>query len=277
MTKLISGRVPRIPSANVRADRYEFLEISEAEPDLGLPSQLGQVFTSDLSGNRYWTRLDTANVTENGNLYFTNDRVTANVANLSIGILFDVDLTANLTTGKALVYDGNLQAFVPVFVNSEVANVADLSFKVLSLENQTTANVREASSNLYFTNTRVLDAISLAIINPSNINAQNIVVDVITANTWDRLYSSNVIELNNLFYTNSRVLSAVVPLLTTANVVELPSNLYFTTARARQSVSNSTGVYYSTETGVFSIGQDVKTTSDDPGFTFSSPLKLAKP
>jgi hypothetical protein len=246
MTKLISGRVPRIPSANVRADRYEFLEISEAEPDLGLPSQLGQVFTSDLSGNRYWTRLDTANVTENGNLYFTNDRVTANVANLSIGILFDVDLTANLTTGKALVYDGNLQAFVPVFVNSEVANVADLSVKVLSLENQTTANVREASSNLYFTNTRVLDAISLATINPSNINAQNIIVDVITANTWNRLYSSNVIELNNLFYTNSRVLSAVVPLLTTANVVELPSNLYFTTTRARQSVSNSTGVYYST-------------------------------
>ena len=262
MTKLISGRVPRIPSANVRADRYEFLEISEAEPDLGLPSQLGQVFTSDLSGNRYWTRLDTANVTENGNLYFTNDRVTANVANLSIGILFDVDLTANLTTGKALVYDGNLQAFVPVFVNSEVANVADLSVKVLSLENQTTANVREASSNLYFTNTRVLDAISLATINPSNINAQNIIVDVITANTWNRLYSSNVIELNNLFYTNSRVLSAVVPLLTTANVVELPSNLYFTTTRARQSVSNSTGVYYSTETGVFSIGQDVGVTSD---------------
>ena len=66
MTKLISGRVGKIPSANVRADRYQFLELSEAEPDLGLPSQLGQVFTSDLSGNRYWTRLDTANVTENG-------------------------------------------------------------------------------------------------------------------------------------------------------------------------------------------------------------------
>jgi len=262
MTKLISGRVPKIPSANVRADRYEFLELSEAEPDLGLPSQLGQVFTSDLSGNRYWTRLDTANVTENGNLYFTNDRVTANVANLSIGTLFNVKLGANLSTGKALVYDSNVAAFVPVFVNSEVANVADLAIKVLSLENQSTANVREASSNLYFTNTRVLDAISLAIINPSSINAQNIVVNVITANTWNRLYSSNVIELNNLFYTNSRVLSAVVPLLTTANVVELPSNLYFTTARARQSVSNSTGVYYSTETGVFSIGQDVKTTSD---------------
>lgn len=170
MTKLVSGRVGKIPSANVSADRYQFLTISEAEPDLGLPSQLGQVFTSDLSGNRYWTRLDTANVTENGRLYFTNDRVTANVANLSIDILFDVKLGANLSTGKALVYDSNVNAFVPVFVNSEVANVADIAVRVLSLENQTTANVREASSNLYFTNTRVLDAIAFANVTTKNLN-----------------------------------------------------------------------------------------------------------
>ena len=76
MTKLISGRVPKIPSANVRADRYDFIELSETEPDLGLPSQLGQVFTSDLSGNRRWTRLDTANVTESStNLYYTDDYI----------------------------------------------------------------------------------------------------------------------------------------------------------------------------------------------------------
>lgn len=285
MTKLISGRVHKIPSANVRADRYEFLELSEVEPDLGLPSQLGQVFTSDLSGNRYWTRLDTANVTENGNLYFTNARVMANVSEMSINVFADVNLS-NLTIGKALVYDGNV--FVPVFVNSEVATVADLAGRVLSLENQSTANVREASSNLYFTNTRVLDAISLATISPNNIFAKTIITDSITSNIWNNLYTSNVIELNNLFYTNSRVISAVVPLLTTgnvvetvnqyftntrtlqavvpllttANVVESASNLYFTTARARQSVSNSTGVYYTTESGVFSIGQDVRVTSD---------------
>lgn len=237
MTKLVSGRVGKIPSANVSAERYQFLTISEAEPDLGLPSQLGQVFTSDLSGNRYWTRLDTANVTENGNLYFTNDRVTANVANLSIDILFDVKLGANLSTGKALVYDSNVNAFVPVFVNSEVANVADIAVRVLSLENQTTANVREASSNLYFTNTRVLDAISLATIRPSNIFAKTIVTDSITSNTWNNLYTSNIVELDNLFYTNSRVISAVVPLLTTANVIESQSNLYFTNARVIDAIS----------------------------------------
>ena len=62
MTKLISGRVHKVPSANVSAERYQFLEIAEAEPDLGLPLELGQIFTSDLDGNRYCVRLDTANV-----------------------------------------------------------------------------------------------------------------------------------------------------------------------------------------------------------------------
>jgi hypothetical protein len=323
MTKLISGRVPKIPSANVRADRYEFLELSEAEPDLGLPTQLGQVFTSDLSGNRYWTRLDTANVTESSsNLYYTDARVLANVSVMSINVFADVNLS-NLSEGKALVFDGNV--FVPVFVNSEVATVADIAGRVLSLENQTTANVREASSNLYFTNTRVLNAIAGAdSINPLNVNVNgnlvirgsaygsNVVVNQITANSWVNLYSSNVIENTNLFFTNARVLVGITTgtvvgnitatgtitsntLITntaifgsgfggsltganllsaafiqgnswlglyTANVVETAGNLYFTNARSRLAVSNSTGVYYDPVAGVFSIGQDVKTTSD---------------
>jgi len=323
MTKLISGRVPKIPSANVRADRYQFLELSEAEPDLGLPTQLGQVFTSDLSGNRYWTRLDTANVTESSsNLYYTDARVFANVSVMSINVFADVNLS-NLSEGKALVFDGNV--FIPVFVNSEVATVADIAGRVLSLENQTTANVREASSNLYFTNTRVLNAIAGAdSINPLNVNVNgnlvirgsaygsNVVVNQIIANSWVNLYSSNVIENTNLFFTNARVLVGITTgtvvgnitstgaitsntLVTntaifgsgfggsltganllsaifiqanswlglyTANVVETAGNLYFTNARSRLAVSNSTGVYYDSGAGVFSIGQDVKTTSD---------------
>jgi hypothetical protein len=323
MTKLISGRVPKIPSANVRADRYQFLELSEAEPDLGLPTQLGQVFTSDLSGNRYWTRLDTANVTESSsNLYYTDARVFANVSVMSIDVFADVNLS-NLSEGKALVFDGNV--FIPVFVNSEVATVADIAGRVVSLENQTTANVREASSNLYFTNTRVLNAIAGAdSINPLNVNTNgnlvirgsaygsNVVVNQIIANSWVNLYSSNVIENTNLFFTNARVLVGITTgtvvgnitatgaitsntLVTntaifgsgfggsltganllsaifiqanswlglyTANVVETAGNLYFTNARSRLAVSNSTGVYYDSGAGVFSIGQDVKTTSD---------------
>ena len=251
MTKLISGRVHKVPSANVSADRYEFIELSETEPDLGLPSQLGQVFTSDLSGRRRWTRLDTSNVTESStNLYYTDNRVVANIANLSINAFLDVILTSNLSTGKALVYDGNLQAFVPVFVNSEIGNIADIAVRVLSLENQSTANVTEASSNLYFTNTRVLDAMSLRDINPYNVTvngnivikggtvALNVLADSVRANGWIGIYTANVLEsANNLYYTNARTVQTVTPLLTTANVVESTNNVYFTNARTVQTVT----------------------------------------
>ena len=263
MTKLISGRVHKVPSANVSADRYEFIELSETEPDLGLPSQLGQVFTSDLAGYRRWTRLDTANVSESpSNLYFTNDRVTANVANLSIGTLFNVRLGANLSTGKALVYDGNINAFVPVFVNSEVANIADLAGKVLSLENQTTANVREASSNLYYTNTRVFDAIAFVdTLNTKNLNVNG---NLTIANTiflttgafvgnirLTESLSSNILFANNAVIgsgvggsiTGANLISAAYVQanawlgLFTANVVESPNNLYYTNARTVQTVT----------------------------------------
>ena len=139
MTKLISGRVHKVPSANVSAERYQFLEISEAEPDLGLPSQLGQVFTSDLSGNRYWVRLDTANVIETTNQYFTNVRVlqavdpkltTANVLELN-NLYFTAQraiaalegnnvVVNNLTVSGDLEVQGNL-----VSINTATLNVED--------------------------------------------------------------------------------------------------------------------------------------------------------
>ena len=288
MTKLISGRVHKVPSANVSADRYEFIELSETEPDLGLPSQLGQVFTSDLAGFRRWTRLDTANVSESpSNLYFTNDRVTANVANLSIGTLFNVRLGANLTTGKALVYDGNVNAFVPVFVNSEVANIADLAGKVLSLENQTTANVREANSNLYYTNTRVFDAIAFVdTLNTKNLNVNGNLTIASTIYLTTGAVVGNVrltesLSANTLFANNAIIGSGAGGTISganlvsaayvqanawlglyTANVVETSGNLYYTNARARNALSGGTGVYYDAGNGIIAIGQNVRTTDD---------------
>jgi hypothetical protein len=262
MTKLISGRVHKVPSANVSADRYEFIELSETEPDLGLPSQLGQVFTSDLSGYRRWTKLDTANVIESpGNLYYTDNRVVANIANLSINAFYDVIIGPNLTTGKALVYDSNVNAFVPVFVNSEIANIADLAVKVLNLENQSTANVREASSNLYYTNTRVFDAIAFVdTLNTKNLNVNG---NLTIANTvflttgafvgnirLTESLSSNILFANNAVIgsgvdgsiTGANLISAAYVQanawlgLFTANVVESPNNLYYTNARVLSNV-----------------------------------------
>jgi hypothetical protein len=54
MSKILSGKVKKIPSSAVSADRYNFLQLSEAEPDLGVPAAAGYILTSDTSGNRSW-------------------------------------------------------------------------------------------------------------------------------------------------------------------------------------------------------------------------------
>ena len=107
----------------------------------------------------------------------------------------------------------------------------------------TTTDVIENSSNLYFTNTRVVNAVTIGTIPGSiavsgnlvangliirNINVSDsilsgnivttsttsnvIVADSITANIWNRLYTANVIETSgNLYFTNARVVSALIP------------------------------------------------------------------
>jgi hypothetical protein len=70
----------------------------------------------------------------------------------------------------------------------------------------TTAEILESSSNLYFTNVRVIQTVT------------------------PLLTSANVLETTNQYFTNVRVLQAVTPLLTTANVLET-TNQYFTNAK----------------------------------------------
>ena len=72
MGKLRSGRVKRIPQIGITSDRYEFLGLNQAEPNLGDPTvgpssiganpiPVGQVFqpvsVSTKEGERYWTPL----------------------------------------------------------------------------------------------------------------------------------------------------------------------------------------------------------------------------
>ena len=69
MSKLASGRVKKTPQSGITSDRYQFLGLDQAEPDLGDPligpSSIGSnpyagaiddlyLVSSDGSGNRYW-------------------------------------------------------------------------------------------------------------------------------------------------------------------------------------------------------------------------------
>jgi len=185
----------------------------------------------------------TSEIIEGSNLYYTDSRVnvairpiltTANVIETSSNLYFTtarVNATVQpfLTTANVIETSSNLY-FTTARVNTTIQPFL------------TTANVIETAGNLYFTNTRAINALTIGTVAGSisvtgnlvangliirginvsdvvltgNVVAEgglagnNIIVDSITANTWNRLYTANVIETSgNLYFTNARVRSAI--------------------------------------------------------------------
>lgn len=67
--ELFSGRVKKVKPTDVSEQRYDFLKLSEAEPDLGVPattdsSDVKRVLLTDKNGTRYWS--DTVQIDNNG-------------------------------------------------------------------------------------------------------------------------------------------------------------------------------------------------------------------
>lgn len=138
--------------------------------------------------------LTTANVTELDNLYFSNDRVFANLQLASINDLFDVDTeTFEANIGFGLLWNGTIWVPGPVTANLDLV---------------TTDDIREGNVNLYYTNTRVRSAVGA--LNPTIIYdentglfAANIEAVAFSANTTDSIPEGFV----NLYYRDSRVFS----------------------------------------------------------------------
>jgi hypothetical protein len=55
MTRLISGTIKKTPAANADPNRYTWLNLQNAEPDLGVPASNGSLFVSTVDGTRSWT------------------------------------------------------------------------------------------------------------------------------------------------------------------------------------------------------------------------------
>jgi hypothetical protein len=220
--------------------------------------------------------LNTSNIAEGSNLYYTNARVYANVIGLLNAKANVVDLTtanvnefgSNLYYTNARVY-ANVIALLPTYTGNVTAgNVTTTTLyansiigsavggyitgaNLISANNISslnwiglyTANVVETSGNLYFTNARVVSNV-IALL-PS-LAGSGISIDtngvisaslggVVFANTVIGLTTANVSEsASNLYYTNARVYANVIGVinaLTTANVAESTSNLYYTNTR----------------------------------------------
>ena len=168
--------------------------------------------------------LDTGNVFESGNLYFTNARVYANVIQLGLATTTYVNnQLANLVASAPSTLDtlselatalGNDASFATTVTNS-IATKASNAFVLEQLNLKanvsqlTTANITESGS-LYFTNTRAIGALtagsgieiasngrvtSTVVGGVSSVNGQTGAVTLTTA---------SIAELTNLYFTNSR-------------------------------------------------------------------------
>jgi hypothetical protein len=68
----LSGKVVKTPSVEADPDRYEFLDLSNAEPDLGVPTLNNALSTSNTNGDRVWVNLSSNfEVDLSGNLVVT--------------------------------------------------------------------------------------------------------------------------------------------------------------------------------------------------------------
>lgn len=76
----LSGKVKKTPSTEVGADRYNFLKLSEAEPDLGVPSTANSVILSGTDGTRSWAALPSEiTVDVNGDLQILGTQDTLDI------------------------------------------------------------------------------------------------------------------------------------------------------------------------------------------------------
>jgi hypothetical protein len=85
-TGLISGRVKKVPATNADPNRYNWLNLQNAEPDLGVPTSNGSFFTSDTNGNRSWSNSLTvvSNTVTMTNVVLTGTANLGPVGNITI-------------------------------------------------------------------------------------------------------------------------------------------------------------------------------------------------
>ena len=235
------------------------------------------------------------------NLYFTNARVYSNVLALLptlAGSGITIQANGQISSSGGTVTFGSISQYL------------------------TTSNVSEGS-NLYYTNTRVLSALTgnvtvgnltatSIVINTSvansyttagNVNAGNVIATTHQGNIWLGIYTANVSEsASNLYYTNTRVYSNVIALLptlagsgiqiqangqisastatvslaglTTSNLAE-GTNLYYTNSRTISAFTAGAGIAI-TSTGTISTkGADTGSGMFNSGLNLSNALVLS--
>jgi hypothetical protein len=125
MTKLLSDRVKKIPPNKVSADRYSFLRLAEAEPDLGTPSGNNYILSSLSDGTRNWidptTSLSAPGA--NGQIIF-NDNGFLEGANSLIYDSVNDRVGIGIAPVSKLDVAGDIRINSNIVINSEAITVA---------------------------------------------------------------------------------------------------------------------------------------------------------
>ena len=201
--------------------------------------------------------LTTANILELNNLYYSNARVLSNVAQMSINVFADVDISGIGNNG-ILIWNGTSfvagspstateanfanvagtanVALVANFANTSgtanfanTAGTANVANTVLSISNFTTSNLAEGT-NLYYTNARVYsNVISTLPTYTGNVGAGNVTIG---SGSGGSIIGANLISAVNISATNWLNLY-------TSNVIETSGNLYYTNARVNAQVESN--------------------------------------
>ena len=125
MAKTVSGKVKKTPPSEVSPERYDFIELAETEPDLGVPSTDGYVLSSNTDGTRSWVSnsgiASTDGLAEGTqHLYFTTSRVsythTQGVASATWTINHNLHFHPNVTVQDSA---GNIVEGEIAYTNSD--------------------------------------------------------------------------------------------------------------------------------------------------------------
>ena len=125
-THLVSGRVPVVAPTSVTPDRYTYLGLSQAEPNLGYSGN-GNVLTTNIYGQRIWS----------SNINVTNIQVTGTIV-------------AGAVTASAFIGDGAQLTALPGYAYSNV-NVKAYT-ETIGLTNYSNVNAISLVTSLGYTN-----------------------------------------------------------------------------------------------------------------------------
>ena len=132
--RIKSGKVKKIAPTAVPADRYNFIQLSETEPDLGVPAATGYVLTSNTAGNRSWVAA--ASTLETSPITFVGDDSTGTAVNS--GEIFKIAGGTGLTSavvGDALTLD--IDATVATLTGGQTLTNKTLTTPTISSPNIT--------------------------------------------------------------------------------------------------------------------------------------------